>query len=115
MFVMKDEQKIELVEGVRGGKGKVKLTHVVPQELLEGPFKQFNYMEMEPGSFVGEHTHDDGSEICQIIEGTARYTDDGVARVLHAGDTDYCLKGHSHKLENTGDGVLKCLACILKY
>ena len=58
------------------------------------------------GATVGEHTHEDGSEIIFALSGEATATT--------AGDCHYCPKGHSHTLRNDGPEDFVFLAVVVQ-
>ncbi|MDD5808797.1 MAG: cupin domain-containing protein [Oscillospiraceae bacterium] len=113
MFFMKDdmirEEKVEL----RGGKGTLQLCHIVPPELLHGSGTQVGILTIKPGDSIGLHSHSKNFEIYYLLEGTARVTDGGEERILHAGDGELCADGNTHSLENIGETEVRLLAVIL--
>ncbi len=67
---------------------------------------------LAPGASIGLHRHDAGSEIVYILQGRGRAFLDGEREELSPGNCHYCPKGHSHSLENTGDGDLVFFAVV---
>ena len=65
-----------------------------------------------PGSSIGMHTHETSSEIMHVLSGTARVIMDGKIEYVHAGQTHYCPKGHTHMTEPFGMEELRILAVI---
>ena len=66
------------------------------------------------GATVGEHTHENGSEIIFALSGEATATTDGVEERLAAGDCHYCPKGHSHFLKNDGPEDFEFFAVVVQ-
>ena len=55
---------------------------------------------LEPGSTIGLHTHDTGSEVIYILSGKGKILYDDGCEPLEAGSCHYCPKGHTHSLIN---------------
>ena len=91
-----------------GGKGEVTLRPLLTDEQKNEKIQM--YAEV---ASLGIHQHRGNAESYYILAGTGLYTDDGKTYEVHAGDTTYCADGHSHGLENTGDGDLKFMALII--
>ena len=53
-----------------------------------------------PGSSIGEHTHENSSEIIFVIEGRGIIVCDGEKEVIEAGECHYCKKGSTHTFIN---------------
>jgi len=65
-----------------------------------------------PGATIGKHTHETSSEIIYILEGHGTsYVDDEETKV-GPGFCQYCPKGHSHQLINTGTKDLIFFAVV---
>lgn len=54
------------------------------------------------GSSIGTHQHTDSSEWNYVLSGTGEAICDGVPEELAAGCCQYCAKGSSHSICNTG-------------
>lgn len=67
---------------------------------------------LPPGSSIGLHTHDTGSEIIYILSGSGKVLYDGEYETLSAGACHYCPMGHSHSLINDSDGDLTFFAVV---
>jgi len=65
-----------------------------------------------PGASIGEHKHEDNSEILFVVRGEGTIYDDGQPSAITAGQCTYCPKGHSHMLVNTSDGDLEFYAAV---
>lgn len=55
-----------------------------------------------PGASIGEHRHENTSEIIFVLSGQGRMLCDGKEELLFAGDCHYCPKGSTHAFENVG-------------
>ncbi len=106
---MRSEDKVEL----RGGKGTLKLTHIVPPELLHGAGTQLGIITIPVGCSIGVHSHTENFETYYILEGKGRVSDCNEELVLNPGDAEMCDNGNTHSIENIGDTPLKMLAVIL--
>lgn len=76
---------------------------------------QYNKIQrgrLVPGASIGMHTHDTGSEILYVLEGTGTVLYDGGEESVEAGACHYCPKGHTHGLINSGDKDLIFFAVI---
>ncbi len=67
---------------------------------------------LEPGSSIGEHTHETSSEIIYILSGTGKVLYDGGYEPLSAGSCHYCPRGHAHSLINDSDELLEFFAVV---
>jgi quercetin dioxygenase-like cupin family protein len=107
--------KVEYREHMRDGDGTVKLTSFIagPEELNDKG-RLFSRITLEPGCSIGFHIHDKDAELFYIIKGTAEYNDNGVTRMVKAGDSTWTPDGSSHGLVNTGDTDLTFMALIIK-
>lgn len=70
------------------------------------------YGKLEPGSSIGLHTHENGSEIIYVLEGMGKMLYDGEYEALTVGSCHYCPKGHSHSLMNDSDADLVFFAVV---
>ena len=95
MIRKKEDQAIEF-RCIRGGKGETEQRKIAESvEELYGKGRLFNYMIIQPGNSIGEHTHDG-----TIVE-------------VGPGDSTFCSDGQFHSLKNTGDVPLEFIALIL--
>ena len=73
---------------------------------------KFMVSRLIPGASVGKHIHDTSSEIIYILEGHGvSHVDDEETKV-GPGFCQYCPKGHSHELINTGTKDLVFFAVV---
>lgn len=67
---------------------------------------------LEPGASIGMHTHDAGSEIVYVLDGSGKALYDGGEERLTPGACHYCPKGHTHSLINDGAEDLVFFAVV---
>lgn len=112
MITRHSDHQAELREHMRGGEGTAKLTALSKE--LPGNMRLYSMITLEPGCGIGEHQHDNETELFYFIEGNATVTDDGVEYVLEPGDVLSTANGHRHSVMNNGTDTLNFLACIIK-
>ena len=56
-----------------------------------------------PGASIGEHIHENNSEIILVVEGKGLIICDGHEEVVQAGECHYCPKGSKHTFINNSD------------
>lgn len=87
----------------------------------EGAMSAFMYFDgtnrilnarLTPGSSIGEHLHDSGSEIMFFTSGEGKAVCDGVEETLCAGVCHYCPKSSRHTVINTGNEDLCFYAVV---
>lgn len=113
MFAKFSDLSTEVKSQVRGGAGDVRFRHLLTKEQLGGRADLFALLTLEPGNGVGEHPHVGNGEAYVIVSGCATVTEDGVARVLHPGDVEFCADGHTHAIHNHTDEPITFLALIV--
>lgn len=70
-------------------------------------------LTVQPGSNVPPpHSHRDNEEMVYVLEGTLRYTVDGVVRDLGPGDWMHTPRGSVHGFSNPHDKVVKALITL---
>ncbi len=67
---------------------------------------------LTPGSSIGEHRHEENSEVLFVLKGEGTLVEDGNASIISAGQCTYCPKGHCHSLKNTGEVDLEFYAVV---
>ena len=70
------------------------------------------YGRLEPGSSIGYHHHENGSEIIYILSGMGKVLYDDEKENIAAGMCHYCPKGHSHSLINESTSDLIFFAVV---
>ena len=94
------------VSNFRGGEG------IAWVRMFNDDMNRILMLRLQPGCTVGMHTHETNSEIMHILSGTARVIMDGEVEILHAGQTHYCPKGHTHMTLCEGTEDLVILAVV---
>ena len=98
----------------RGGKGTASSMPYSAMQGLQGKFKTFNLMTLDANSAIGYHRHETDVECYLLLEGKAKYTDNGEEIIVEAGDLMFCNKGESHSLEALDEEGVTFLAFILE-
>lgn len=70
------------------------------------------YAVLVPGASIGMHTHDAGSEILFVIDGSGKVLIDDGEEKVYKGECHYCPKGHRHSLINDGETDLVFFAAV---
>ena len=104
MIRKKEDQAIEF-RCIRGGKGETEQRKIAESvEELYGKGRLFNYMIIQPGNSIGEHTHEGDNEIFHFIKGTGEYNDNGT--IVEVGpDADPGLVGKR-------GAIFPCIPCM---
>jgi len=115
MFKKAGDMITEIREQMRGGKGKVEITHIFKKDEIRGKSRLCARITLQPGCSIGMHEHVDEEEIFYILEGTGVVNDNGTEYTVCPGDAILTGGGDSHSIENTGNEPLVLLAVILLY
>ena len=115
MVKYKNEMRSEERPNMRGGNGTVKITHALEKEEINGAMRLCATLTLEPGASIGEHNHEKEDEIFYIVSGTAKVMDNGVEKIVYAGDSVITGNGGSHSIENIGIDDLVVFATIVTY
>lgn len=75
--------------------------------LKTGPLSQLVVMSIEPGSEIGEETHDDVDQTLVFVEGEGEAVLEGQAAPVGPGDLVFVPAGTLHNFVNRGAGPLK--------
>lgn len=67
---------------------------------------------LEPGAYIGMHTHEDNCEIVYILKGKGKFIYDGQEYPISEGQCHYCPKGHTHSLINDSAEDLVFFAAV---
>ena len=91
--------------------GQIRINYLIDQA-ASGGVGMFE-MTVPPGAMVPPpHSHAHNDECIYVLEGTLRYSVDGVARDLGPGDHMYSPRGSVHAFSNPGDGPVKALSVL---
>ncbi|MDR1533663.1 MAG: cupin domain-containing protein [Planctomycetota bacterium] len=100
-------------ENLRGGKGKLEMTHFFEEAESSGTGRIFARATIPPGSSIGEHPHNGEFEIYYLLKGVVQVTDNGKPGILEAGDTMLCKNGDTHSIENKSGQDAEILFLVL--
>lgn len=112
MIVKKQNMKQEIRKEMRGGRGEVLITHMVPAESMINS-RLMAELTLEPDSEIGLHQHNNETEYYIITEGSGLVKENDGEKYVTKGDIVVTGNGQSHSIENTGDSVLKFIAVII--
>ena len=91
--------------------GQIRINYLIDQA-ASGGVGMFE-MTVPPGAMVPPpHSHDHNDECIYVLEGTLRYTVDGVTRDLTPGEHMYSPRGSVHAFANPGDVPTKALSVL---
>lgn len=105
--------KTEIVDSLRGGKGKVKIVHLYEGPEFHGKGRLFAHNILAPGTSIGYHKHEGDYEGYYFLKGEGLFNENGVDKTVKAGDLALIDTGDSHSIENTGSEDLEFIALIL--
>ncbi len=114
VIVREEDMKKVCRSEMRGGKGEVSLGFSVgPENQIEGSsFHMVATVDLDPGSSIGYHIHENDEEMYQVLSGNGLYSDNGRDVEIKRGDVMVCPRGEGHSITNTGDAPLIFLAVI---
>ncbi len=113
MRIRSGENRIEQVQGLKGGEGTIELRHFMSIDELSGAGRLFAISVIKPHSSIGYHRHEGDLEAYYILTGRGLYNDNGDMYEVGPGDFLLCRDGESHSLTNTSDQDLEYIAAIL--
>ena len=114
MFHYANDMTTEIKSNLRGGTGDLHFRHLFSGEELGGRADLLACVTLHAGESVGEHPHVGNGEVYFILPGSVTVTEDGVSRVLNAGDAEFCADGHTHSIFNHTDEDAMFLGLIMK-
>jgi mannose-6-phosphate isomerase-like protein (cupin superfamily) len=89
------------------------LLHFMNEKEANGSGRLFAKVEIEPGSSIGLHKHENEVDVYYILKGKALVNDNGTEVVLEEGECNICLNGESHSVQNIGDSTLEFVTMVL--
>ncbi len=106
MILDYDKIPYETLEAFKGGEKEYHVKRYVDGDvtIMRG--------HLEPGASIGEHTHEETSEVIYILSGVGNALIDGREERLTPGTAHYCPKGSTHTLRNFGPGPLDFFAVV---
>ena len=116
MFKQEKDWNPEIRHAVRGGNGDVIFNHIYRKGVELNPnMRLFAKLVLKPGDSIGWHVHENEDEIYYILSGTAETDDNGVKRILQAGDSTLTRSGEGHSITALGSEKLELIAAIISY
>lgn len=108
MFRKAEQQKSEIVNGIRGGRGDVGISYLLNTEESFGKLKGAVRCVIPDGSEIGVHAHGPDAEIYYLISGELQGNDNGNIVTMSPGDIMYTGNGENHGWKNISgqDAVL---------
>lgn len=107
MTVDFSKMEYSIIPNFKGGEKDFKV-----QMYFDGTYRVMHGF-LTPGASIGEHTHEENSEVIFVLRGDGTIIDDGVATPICAGQSTLCAKGHSHSLVNTGEEDMEIYATVI--
>lgn len=114
MGIVKQPETGMEAEALRGGEGRARLFKVPIPEDQMGASRMVARIELEPGTSIGYHLHEDDEETYAIVSGEGVFTGDGEEVPALPGDVFLTTMGHGHSLRNTGTEPLVFFAVVAK-
>jgi quercetin dioxygenase-like cupin family protein len=117
MIKRAEDMVLEIKERMRGGEGRVLLTHLLKPGEFQGKSRLIARLMLSPGCSIGYHDHQNEEEILYVLSGQATLTEgpDAPAQILRPGDVAVTLGGEGHFIRNDGELPLELLAMVLLY
>lgn len=109
------EQESEVRENMRGGLGKITITHYFKKDEIKAACRLCAKLVVPPEAGIGLHEHNNEDEVFIIQQGTGIIIDNDEEVVVEAGDSILTGGGGTHALKNTGKQDLIVTAFIMKY
>ena len=91
------------------GTGKISFVRPFSSEHFDTDLSFVDYVELPPGTSIGEHTHGENEEIYFIVEGRGTMRTNDEVYGVRAGDLIVNRRGWSHGLENDTPDPLRVL------
>lgn len=113
MIRKSNEYSVEVIEGLKGGKGHVTVVNFFEMDDFLGKGRLYGKSIIKPGHSIGYHTHEGDQEAYFILKGKALYNENGVETILEPGDLAICRDGESHSIEAGGEEDLEYVMLIL--
>ena len=106
--------EIVIEKNAYGGKGELKLEKILSSAEMKDKCSLFARVTIRPGDSLGYHEHHGNGECYFVLSGEGVYDDNGVKRVVKAGETTWTPDGHGHGFDNTsGTEDLVFMALII--
>ena len=92
---------------IHEGVGRGKTTRVFKASDFDTPLKFIDYVEMEPGSSIGNHRHGENEEVYVVLSGRGTMMVNDESQAVKTGDVILNKPGWQHGLLNTSQEPLK--------
>lgn len=113
MISLAGKREVKVIKGLQNGKGEVIMEHLLSPDELKQAGRLYAKVTLKKGCSIGYHTHQAESETYYILSGEAKYNDNGVEKILKAGDVSYTGSGEGHGIENVSDEDLVFMGLII--
>ena len=113
MIVYEKDRPRKVIEELKGGKGKTKLTFFCENKDLPPKCKLAAMLTLENGCSLGPHAHDGETEFYYVLSGVGNTLENGEVVQIKAGDITITGGGNSHYIEGASEEPLKLLAIVL--
>lgn len=110
----RDEKIYDKKPSPFNGKGEILVRSILngAEEMYQAG-RVFGHTTVYPESAIGYHMHENESETYYIISGTAKYNDNGIIKIVTAGDVTFTGAGEGHGIEVIGNEPVEMIALIL--
>ena len=108
-----EEMRVENIAEMRGGKGEVRVIHILERNEFQNKGRLFAHNILKPGTSIGMHEHVGDFEAYYVIKGEGMFDEEGVKKPIKAGELGLISVGKSHAIENTGHTDLELIALVL--
>ena len=113
MIKTTSERVKTVVEGLRGGNGKLQREDIFTPEEALGKCRLCAVIKIPDGASIGEHTHGPDAEIYYVLSGSLQITDNGVTKDLLPGDAVFTGGGTAHSVVNVSGKDAEMLAIVI--
>ena len=107
------DMRIEIKKELRGGQGEFQTQHLLERAETLDKCNLCSRMTLLPGVSIGEHPHSPDAEIYYCLSGELTVNDNGVEKVLHAGDIMFTGDGQTHSAVNRSSEPVEMLAIVI--
>jgi len=114
MIFKSHDLPVEQRANMRDGEGTVEISHACCAEALPAGLRLHAKLILPPGASIGEHVHENETELFYALEGQGEMLQGGVWKPLYPGDATSTGGGESHALRNIGNSPFIVMATIVK-
>lgn len=113
MIKKKSDLKVNEIDGLKGGIGKLKMIEILTASELKDEGKLFSRVILEKGSSIGFHKHENDFEVYYILKGKGEVQEADGTYEVGEGDVVYTSHGEEHSLINIGENKLEMIAVVI--